>query len=73
VREGYRCRKCWDWHTIEDLDEFRAWGDSFWLDRKTRSYICPDCWDTFIRKDLEDQFEDLMSGMLDVKEERLRK
>lgn len=51
-----KCTKCGDRFTGEEISELRADHEEFSL----HPFICPDCWDNLQRKDLEDQFEDLM-------------
>lgn len=51
-----RCVKCDDRFSGEEINEWRQDHESF----STRPFMCPDCYDTFSRQDLEDQFAELM-------------
>lgn len=51
------CAKCGEIYTDEDISELSR-IEPFSLD----PFICPDCYDNLNRKDLEDQFNDLMKG-----------
>ena len=51
-----RCTKCGEHFTRDDLIDWEQCGEEY-----SRSpFMCPDCYDTFRRKDLEDQFAELM-------------
>ena len=51
-----RCTKCGDRFSGEEINEWRHDNESF----STRPFMCPDCYDTFSRQDLENQFAELM-------------
>lgn len=50
------CTVCGDSFLGEEISEWRADNEDFSL----RPFICPDCYDRLRRKDLEDQFDELM-------------
>lgn len=50
------CVKCGDRFSGEEISEWRADGEQY----STQPFMCPDCYDTFSRQDLEDQFSELM-------------
>lgn len=50
------CTVCGDQFLGEEVSEWRAEQEPFSL----HPFICPDCYDRLNRKDLEDQFEELM-------------
>lgn len=51
-----QCISCNDQFCKEDMKEWKEAGEPFSL----TPFICPDCYDHFNRKDLEDQFNYLM-------------
>lgn len=51
-----KCTRCGDKISGEEISEWRAEHEAFSM----HPLICPDCWDNLQRKDLEDQFEELM-------------
>ncbi len=51
-----KCTKCGEEYTEDDLRELREMGEQF----SVNPFICPDCYDVFSRKCLEDQFNELM-------------
>ena len=51
-----KCTRCGDRISGEEISEWRAEHEAFSM----HPLICPDCWDNLQRKDLEDQFEELM-------------
>lgn len=53
-----KCTVCGERYTGEEVAELRAEGEEF----NMHPFMCPDCYDRFQRKDLEDQFAQLMSG-----------
>lgn len=52
------CIKCKDQFSGEEISEWRAEHEIF----STNPFMCPDCYDIFIRQDLEDQFLELMQS-----------
>lgn len=52
-----RCTVCGDSFLGEEISEWRSDHEPYSLN----PFICPDCYDRLQRKDLEDQFEDLMN------------
>ena len=50
------CTVCGDRFLGEEVSEWRSDHEQFSL----HPFICPDCYDRLQRKDLEDQFEQLM-------------
>lgn len=54
--EGVECAKCGDIFSSEEIEDFRFEHEPFGKD----PFICPDCYDRFVRQDLEDQFKSLM-------------
>ena len=56
----YSCRFCNEILTVSDLKELKEMGEKFYRDEKM--FICPDCYDSFSKQDLESQFEELMGG-----------
>lgn len=52
------CTRCGERYTSEEISELRAEGEQFSL----HPFMCPDCYDSFERQNLEDQFAQLMSG-----------
>jgi len=51
-----KCTRCGEKYTGEEVSEWRAEHEAF-----SRSpFICPDCYDTLSRMDLEDQFNELI-------------
>lgn len=57
-----RCVKCGDTFSGEEISELQAEGERF----SFHPFICPDCYDNFQRKDLEDQFKQLMEDSEEV-------
>ncbi len=49
-----KCKFCGEVFTNDDIQEMREAGKDFWLDDNT--FICPDCYDSFSRFSLEEQF-----------------
>ena len=54
----YKCVKCGDKFSGEQISEMRHDGEHFSL----HPFMCPDCWDTHNRMDLEDQMSELMEN-----------
>jgi DNA-directed RNA polymerase subunit RPC12/RpoP len=52
----YKCVKCGDRFSGEQLSELRHEGEQFSM----HPFMCPDCYDRHQRQDLEDQFSDLI-------------
>lgn len=50
------CSKCGEEYSADDLAELRDMGEAY----SERPFMCPDCYDTFRRRDLEDQLESLI-------------
>ena len=57
----YVCMLCGDKFTANDLREFKEMGESYFIDKKEKSFICPDCFDGYSRKDLEDQAQVILN------------
>jgi len=55
-KEGVKCTKCGDVFSSEEIEDFRFEHEPFGKD----PFMCPDCYDRFMRQDLEDQFKELM-------------
>lgn len=51
------CTVCGDRFLGEEISEWRTDNEDFSL----RPFICPDCYDRLRRKELEDQFDELMA------------
>lgn len=51
-----KCIKCGDKFTGEEISEWKTEHETFSMN----PFMCPDCYDTFSRQDLEDQFEELI-------------
>ena len=52
----HKCTYCGDKYSGEAISEMRTEHEEFSL----HPFICPDCYDRLNRKDLEDQFDELM-------------
>lgn len=50
------CVKCGGRFSGEEISEWRAEHEPF----SKNPFMCPDCYDTFSRQDLEDQFLEIM-------------
>jgi DNA-directed RNA polymerase subunit RPC12/RpoP len=50
------CSKCGEEYSAGDLAELRDMGEAY----NDRPFMCPDCYDTFRRRDLEDQLGSLI-------------
>ncbi len=50
-----KCLDCGEEYTERDLLELDEIGEHYYLDNE--SFICPDCWDNFDRKSLEDKIK----------------
>lgn len=50
------CTVCKDRFSGEEISEWRADREPF----SASPFMCPDCYDRFVRQDLEDQFLQLM-------------
>lgn len=57
----YVCMFCGDEFTEDDLAELKEMGESYFVDRKEKSFICPDCYDDLNRKDPEEQVQILVN------------
>lgn len=51
-----KCTKCGDVFSADEIEEFKEEHEEFSKD----PFICPDCYDRLVHKDLEDQFKELM-------------
>ena len=51
-----KCTVCGDKFLWEEISEWRSEHEQFSMS----PFICPDCYDKLQRKDLEDQFDELM-------------
>ena len=56
------CTCCKERYTGEEISELQAEGERFLF----HPFMCPDCYDNFQRKDLEDQFKQLMKDTKEV-------
>lgn len=54
------CRMCGESFTEDDLRELRGFNEPYWCDGEM--FICPDCWDSFRRMDLEEQMKTAISN-----------
>lgn len=54
------CRACGDRFTEDDLRELRGFNEPYWRDGEM--FICPDCWDNFQWRDLDEQVKLLILG-----------
>ena len=52
------CTKCKEKFTGEEISELRAMHEPMSM----HPFMCPDCYDRFMRQDLEDQFSELTEG-----------
>lgn len=57
----YRCIRCGEEFTREDLKELREMGERYQKTGKKGCILCPDCLDDFNHEDLEDQPDELLS------------
>lgn len=56
-----KCTRCGWKISGEEISEWKQEHEEF----SEHPLICPDCWDNLHRKDLEDQFEELMEVKCD--------
>lgn len=56
----YQCRGCGETFTEADLVDLREMGEAYY--REKGCFLCPDCWDSFQRMDLEEQLKMVMAN-----------
>ncbi len=54
----YRCTRCGEVYTKEELKELREMGEAV----NMNPFLCPDCFDDFSRLALENRFDELMKN-----------
>lgn len=54
------CLICKEIYTTDDVQELKEMHEEFYQDKKC--FICPDCWDDFLRKDPNDRVKILMKA-----------
>lgn len=50
------CTRCREKYTGEEISEWKTEHEAFSMN----PFMCPDCYDTFSKQDLEEQFSELM-------------